>query len=236
MTTKIEVVSMPVRADTTQAELSVTLPTGDGWQAKSMVPYADVRGPAFAVLFDDTDTEAALDARLTALEAVNGIVNADTNAGVGDQIALEDTNPTAFTEKSTIPANTLVADCFLNIDATVWVDGVDSTPQFTVELLVGSTVVDTIVIATAAADDYAVFRERIKCTAVGASLTGEVTSTGILKDGTVAFHGVAQEALAITADSTAAIDITARVTSDAGHASNLCTLRTISHSVEVASA
>ena len=155
-----------------------------------------------------------------------------TNVGVGDQIALTTTDPTAFTEKTSVGVSGNVADDFLNIDWAVYVDDTNGTPQFTVEVLVGSTVVDTAVIATAAPDDYAAGHARLKLTAVGTSLTAEVVTDHKIKDGTLAYAGAIQAALAITASSTAGYDITVRVTSDAGHADNKCTLRTISHSIE----
>lgn len=170
--------------------------------------------------------------RVDVLEAQNGIVFADTNAGVGDQVNMTTTAAHPFTEKCSVPAATAEADDFLNIDGSVWVDDQDSNPQITVEVLVGSTVVDTLVIATAADNDYVAFHERIKLTAVGASLTGEVTSSGMIKDGTVTQRGAVQKALAITASSTAGFDVTVQATSNAGHADNKATLRTISISLE----
>lgn len=155
-----------------------------------------------------------------------------TNVGVGDQIALTTTDPTAFTEKTSVGVSGNAADDFLNVDWSVFVDSVNATPQFTIEVLVGSTVIDTAVIATAAANDYAAGHARLKLTAVGASLTAEVTTDHKIKDGTLAYAGAIQTALAITASSIAGYDITVRVTSNAGHADNKCTLRTISHSIE----
>jgi predicted RecA/RadA family phage recombinase len=177
-----------------------------------------------------------LDLRVDALDNVNGLVFSDSNVGVGDQVNLTDTAAHVFTEKCSVGAAFMVADDFLNIDWSVYVDGSDSTPQVTVEVLVGSTVVDTAVIATAAADDYAAGHTRIKCTAVGGSITGEVKSTQILKDSTVTTPGSIQKAKAITASSTAGFDVTVRATSNAGHASNLATLRDLSISIERASA
>lgn len=182
------------------------------------------------------DNGGTLEVRVDALENVNGIVFSDSNVGVGDQVNLTDTAAHVFTEKCSVGAAFMVADDILNIDWSVYVDGSDSTPEVTVEVLVGSTVVDTAVIATAAADDYAAGRTRIKCTAVGGSITGEVKSTQILKDGTVTTPGSIQTAKAITASSTAGFDVTVRATSDAGHASNLCTLREVGINIERASA
>lgn len=163
-------------------------------------------------------------------------VSTKTNAGVGDQVSMTTTSAFVHAEKTSVGAALLVADDILGISYTEWVDGVDSTPQFTVECLVGTTVVDTQVIATAAANDYCAARIEAKLTAVGASLTAEVTSWQVTKDGTVSTTGVVQKALAITASSTAGFDITVRVTSNAGHASNLATLRTIDHYVRRATA
>lgn len=159
------------------------------------------------------------------LDAVEDVIDTITNAGVGDQVNLTDTSAHTFTEKNSVPAALHVQDDIVNIFGTVWVDGVNGTPQFTVEVLMGSTVIDTIVIATAAANDYVAFHEHLKLTAVGASLTAEITSRHLIKDGTVSASGAVQKAKAITASSTAGYDITVRVTSDAGHASNLATLR-----------
>jgi len=179
---------------------------------------------------------AAAAARLDDVEDDIALLQGDTNAGVGDQVNLTDTAAHVFTEKTSVGAAICVADDFLVIDWTAWVDGVDSTPQITLELLVGSTVVDTAVIATAAANDYAAGNARLKLTTVGGSLVAEITTTNVIKDGTVAFGGAVQKAKAITASSTAGFDITLRATSNAGHASNLVTMRTISHHIERAAA
>lgn len=178
---------------------------------------------------------AAASARLDIVEAdvsdlqdVNGLVFFDTNAGVGDQVNLTDTNAHAHTEKCSVPAAICVADDILIIDGAEWVDDQDSTPQITIEVKVGATVVDTIVIATAADNDWVTFHEEIKLTTVGASLVGEVTSSGFIKDGTVSARGDLQKALAITASSTAGFDVTVEVTSASGHADNKVTMRTLS--------
>ncbi len=173
----------------------------------------------------------------TAQAAAEAIaVSQKTNAGVGDQITMDDTAAHAHTEKTSVGAALMAADDILVINWSEWVDGVDSTPQFTFELFVGTTAVQAIVVATAAANDYVTCETRIKCTAVGASLTGEVDSKWVIKDGTVSLSGQLQKALAIAASSTAGFDITVKGTSDAGHASNKSTLRTISHRIERATA
>ncbi len=164
-------------------------------------------------------------------------VSTKTNAGVGDQITMSDTNPHAHSEKTSVGAALMATDDFLVIDWSEWVDSVDSAPAFTFELLVGSTVVDTMVVTAAAANDYAVAETRLKCTTVGASLVAEIRSFQSIKAaGVVALAGPVQKAKAITASSTAGFDITVRGTSDAGHASNKSTLRTISHRIERATA
>lgn len=178
----------------------------------------------------------AVESDISDLQDVNGIVSAKSNAGVGDQVNLTDTAAHVFTEKTSVGAALCVADDFLNIRWAAWVDGVNATPQITLELLVGTTVVQTVVIATAAANDYASGRCRLKLTTVGASLVAEVDSQYTLKDGTVSLGGAVQKALAITASSTAGFDITLRATSDAGHESNLVTMRNIDHDLERASA
>lgn len=178
--------------------------------------------------------QAAAEAAQAAAEAL--AVSTKTNAGVGDQVTMSDTAAHAHSEKTSVGAALMAADDILVIDYSEWVDSVDSTPQFTVECLVGTTAVDTQVIATAAANDYCGAHIEIKCTAVGASLTGEVTAWQVKKDGTVAVTAVIQKALAITASSTAGFDITVQNTSNAGHANNKSTLRTISHYIRRATA
>lgn len=166
---------------------------------------------------------------LYAAEAI--AVSTKTNGGVGDQITMSDTDPKTHTEKTSVGAALMAADDILVVNWVEWVDAVDSTPQFTFELFVGSTAVDSVVIATAAADDYAAVETRLKCTTVGASLVAEVTSRQIKKDGTVSVTGSHTKAVAITASSTAGFDITVKGTSNAGHASNKATLRTIDHHI-----
>lgn len=55
MATKVEVVAIPNRANgSDQVEIDVTLPAGTGWEARAALPFSDVRGPAVAVVFDNT--------------------------------------------------------------------------------------------------------------------------------------------------------------------------------------
>lgn len=178
--------------------------------------------------------QAAAEAAQAAAEAI--AVSTKTNAGVGDQITMSDTAAHAHAEKTSVGAALMATDDILVINWAEWVDSVDSTPQFTFDLKVGTTIVDTVVIATAAADDYCAVETRLKCTTVGASLVAEVTSKQTKKDGTVSVTGSHQKALAITASSTAGFDITVEGTSDAGHASNKSTLRTIDHYIQRATA
>lgn len=178
----------------------------------------------------ETNAETARDGTIAAG------VSTKTNAGVGDQITMSDTAAHAHSEKTSVAAAVMAADDILVINWCEWVDSVDSTPQFTFELFVGTTAVDTVVIATAAANDYTSVETRLKCTAVGASLTAEVTSRYVTKDGTVSASGSVQKALAITASSTAGFDITVKGTSNAGHANNKSTLRNIDHRIQRATA
>lgn len=168
---------------------------------------------------------SSLDARLDDIEEQS----VKTQGGVGDQVNLTDTNPHVHTEKTSVAAGVLEADDYLIIEGSEWVDDQDSTPQITVEILVGSTVIDTLVIGTAADNDCLWFRETLKLTAVGTSLTAEIKSEGGIKDSTWAAHNNLQKAKAITASSTAGFDITVRVTSASGHADNKVTMRELNH-------
>ncbi len=186
----------------------------------------------------ETAAETAETNAETAQAAAEAIaVSQKTNAGVGDQIAMTvNDTPVAHTEKTSVAAATLEADDIIVVNWSEWIDSVDSTPAFIHKLLFGTTAVEAITTATAAANDYVTCETRVKCTAVGATLTGEVSSAWVAKDGTVAASGNLQKALAITASSVDGFDITVTGQSNAGHANNKSTLRTISHRIERATA
>jgi len=95
MSTKVEIVTLPKRSDTTQSEVSVTLPSGSGWQAIAAIPFADAQGAALAVVFDNT----AANNKLTY-----------TFSGAGDQATMSNTSEQVFTKKATVPADALAID------------------------------------------------------------------------------------------------------------------------------
>ncbi|MCC6621212.1 MAG: DUF2190 family protein, partial [Deltaproteobacteria bacterium] len=188
------------------------------------VSSLDTRIDALEAAVEDGGT---LETRVDDLEDVNGVIFHDSNAGAGDQVNMTDTNAKTHTEKCSVPAALMAADDILVINFADWVDDQDSNPQLTFEVLVGTTVVATMVIATAADNDWVKCETRIKCTAVGASITGEISTHGAIKGGTIAAHNDLQKAVAITASTTAGFDVTARCTSNAGHADNKATLRNL---------
>ena len=164
-----------------------------------------------------------LDLRVAALES--GRSKLYTFTGAGDQLSLTTTNPTVFVSKATVPANAMAVDDWFEYEAEVLVDGVDSTPAFTVKLLLGTAELDSQAIATAAAADGVVIRGHGRITA--ATTLRNYKGLGITKDGTLANHTlVAPADLTIQALSSAR-DLTVTVTSDAGHASNLVTLKSL---------
>lgn len=92
MATKIEVVDLPPRSSEAQSEVSVTLPSGNGWKAVGVVPFADQYGAAAAVVFDNSEHGGQL-------IFAKGITAQDTSTGV-----TAGTNETPYTNTVTIPS------------------------------------------------------------------------------------------------------------------------------------
>jgi hypothetical protein len=72
--------------------------------------------------------QTAAEAAQTAAEAI--AVSTKTNGGVGDQVAMSDTDAKTHTEKTSVGAALMAADDILVVNWVEWVDSVDSTPQF----------------------------------------------------------------------------------------------------------
>lgn len=227
---------VPVTSNATKTKEMFEELYGESGPLEDAVTAAEAAQAAAETAQTDAETaQAAAEAAQAAAEAI--AVSQKTNEGVGDQIAMTvNDTPVAHTEKTSVGAALLEADDIIVVDWSEWIDSVDSTPALIHKLLLGTTVVEAITTATAAANDYLTAETRIKCTAVGATLTGEVSSRWVAKDGTVSSSGNLQKALAITASSIDGFDITVTGQSDAGHANNKSTLRTISHRIERATA
>lgn len=59
MSTTIKVVTLPKRSSTTASDVTVSAPsTGTGWTAVGAIPFADGQGPAAAIVFDNTVSNA----------------------------------------------------------------------------------------------------------------------------------------------------------------------------------
>lgn len=168
----------------------------------------------------------ALDLRVDALE-LNKI---ETFTGAGDQIACTTTGATVFTKKATIDADAAAVDDFCEWEAEVFVDSTDSTPQATVKLLLGTAELDSIVIATAAANDYVLIKGHGRITA--ATTMRMWKSRGETKDGTLSLHTHAAAADVTIQALSSARDVTCSVTCDAGHADNKFTLKSLRFEVK----
>lgn len=214
MSTKVEVVSLPKRSSTTQSEVAVTLPSGTGWTATAALPYSDEQGPALAVVFDNA---------VAAGRSSYGFT------GAGDQVNLTDTSAHVFTKKATVPADVMAVDDFCEWEAEVYVDGTNATPSFTVKLLLGTAELDSIAMTTITTADYCVIRGNGKVT--GATTMRMYKGQGEVKDTTLALSTHAAPADVTIQAMSAARDVTCSVTSDAGHASNLATLKNLRFTV-----
>ncbi len=163
-----------------------------------------------------------LDVRVDTLE-----VHKETNFGyaeAGDQISLATTNKTPFVKVGSVLASAAAVDDQCEWGCLVWVDGVDGGPAFTVKFELGTAELDSQVIAVAAANDYVLIKGHGKITAATTMLMykgeGRTKDAGSLAEQTRA----APAAVTIQSLGTARA-LTASVTSDTGHASNLCTIK-----------
>lgn len=107
MATKIEIVSLPKRTSGDQSEVSVTLPSGNGWTAVGAVPFADAQGAAAAVVFDNASAGGQI-------VFSKGILAEDTSTGVTAGLT-----ETPYTNQVTIPAGTLQAGDRIRVRAKV---------------------------------------------------------------------------------------------------------------------
>ncbi|MEK9723444.1 MAG: hypothetical protein VW405_08165 [Rhodospirillaceae bacterium] len=212
MATSVQVVALPERSDTSQQDVTVTLPAGVGWEAVAAVPVQDRQGRAIAVTFDNGG---------------GGIV-------WSDGITAEDTSPAgdaeaAFTNKVTIPADTLAANDRIRITAKVKCLDNNGTDTVALKLklaaasgLVASTLVCSSVAAVDAADnDTWQLTADLRVVAIGAAATAKFTGSGASwKNGaTPAFLGTDindDTSVATNAD----IDVGVTYTWDASHADN----------------
>lgn len=218
MSTKVEVVTLPKRSDATQSEVSVTLPSGSGWQAVAAIPFADAQGAALAVVFDNT----AANNKLTY-----------TFSGAGDQATMSNTSEQVFTKKATVPADALAIDDWCEWEAEIFIDGAVSTPAVTGKLYIGTATLESQVIATAAANDYLILRGHGRVSA--ATTLRAYKGLGETKDGTLSAQTHAAGADVTIQSLGTARDVTASVTSDAGNAGNLATIKTLRFTVYKAS-
>lgn len=212
MATSVQVVTLPERSNTSQQDVSVTLPAGVGWEAVAAIPLQDRQGRAVAITFDNGG---------------GGIV-------WSDGITAEDTSPAgdaeaAFTNIVTIPADTLAANDRIRITAKV--KCLDNNAADTVALalklaaadgLVASTLDCSTVAAVDAADgDTWQLTADLRVVAIGAAATATFTGSGCSwKNGaTPAFLGTD-----IDDDTTVAtdadIDVGVTYTWSASHADN----------------
>lgn len=213
MATKVCVVSVPERSNTNQTDLSVTHPSGTGWVAKGAIPMEDRRGPAVAVVMDNAGS--------------GGLVYA---AG----ISAEDTSPAgdaeaAFTNKVTIPADTLAAGDRIRVVAKV--KCLDNNATDTVALALkfaasGGLVASTLNLSTVAAvdaedNDTWAMECDLRTVAIGAVSTAKFSGSGkSWKNGsTPAFLGTDIDD-DTTVATNAAIDVGVTYTWSASHADN----------------
>lgn len=150
-------------------------------------------------------------------------------ASPGDQLSLTTTNATPFVKVGSVLADEAAVDDECEWEAEVWVDGVDGTPAFTTKFLLGTAELDSQVIATAAANDYVILKGHGVIT--GATTMRMYKGEGRTKDGTLAEHTRAAPADVTIQALTSARALTVTVTSDAGHASNLVTLKNMKFKV-----
>jgi len=144
-------------------------------------------------------------------------------AEAGDQISLATTDKTPFVKVGSVLASVAAVDDQCEWGCLVWVDGVDGTPAFTVKFELGTAELDSQVIATAAANDYVLIKGHGKITAATTMLMYK--GLGETKDGTLSAHTHAAPAAVTIQSLGTARAVTASVTSDTGHASNLCTVK-----------
>lgn len=191
-------------------------------------------GTLFAVDGKATTTELApqtyadaLRSSISLLDAgkVNG--NCYSFVGPGDQKGASSTSEVFFTKKATIPADKLVADSWVEISGAVLVDSADTTPACDVKCYIGSLLLETGAIATAAANDYVVFKSKVRVKSVneGDTTLEVLTGGGAVKDGTVTNTDVALVVGATGPDAASAIDVRCSVQFDASHADNKCTIK-----------
>ncbi len=191
-------------------------------------------GTLFAVDGKATTTEIspqsyadALQASVNLLDTTKVTGNCYSFVGPGDQKGASSVAEVFFTKKATIPAAKLVADSWVEISGAVLVDSADTTPTCDVKCYIGSLLLETGAIATAAANDYVVFKSKVRVKSVGVGSTVlEVTAGGgSVKDATVTNTDTTLVVGAAGPDAAAAIDVRCSVQFGASHANNKCTIK-----------
>lgn len=207
--------------------LTLTLVGGGGDLANTDVAYLEVWGPATENVTVPVTEALALGGRLDGLytQLANTGSKSYTFTGAGDQLSLATTAETFFVSKAIVPAGGAAVGDWLEWEAEVFVDGTNATPQLTVKLYLGTAELESQVIATAAANDYMIIRGRGRI--VDATTLRAYKGLGETKDATLSAHTHAVPANVTIQALTAARDVRASVTSNAGHASNLVTVQGI---------
>lgn len=174
---------------------------------------------------------AAAAARLDDLEdgTTGGAAYTYTFTGAGDQVTMSDTNTKTFTKKATVPADRMAVDDWCDWEAEVFVDSADSTPQYTGKILLGTAELESEVIATAAANDYLVMRGRGRVS--GATTMRCYKGLGETKDGTLSLNTHEAPADLTIQSLDANRDVTVTMVSNAGHADNKATLKSLRFTV-----
>lgn len=147
----------------------------------------------------------------------------------GDQLALETTDETFFETLRTLPSNGMAVGDWAEWEAEVFVDGAVATPAIIVTLYLGTTVLDTATIATAAANDYVILRGRGFQSA--ATTLRCYKGLGEVKDATLTLSTHAAPADVTTQALSVERDVTVSAESGAGNAGNLVTLKSLRFTV-----
>lgn len=222
MSTTLKVVSLPQRADTSASDVTVAAPVvGSGFKAVAALPYTDAHGPAVAVVFDNTIDPAAPRTYAMAAEDTKGASSTAENA---------------FTNKATIPLNTLAVGDELEGYLAVEVTTVNGTPQLTTRFRLGSVsgVQPAVasVYAAVPAGAVIVMSWKGRVYSVGANLvlrgiyqrTVEFSAEATMDNVSETFDLALTGGPATTAD----IDCLGTVQFDASHASNTATVKALS--------
>jgi len=222
MSTTVKVVSLPKRADGTASDVTVAAPTvGSGFKAVAVLPYSDAQGPAVAVVFDNTVDPAAPRTYAMAAEDTKGATSTAENV---------------FTNKATIPLDTLAAGDELEGHLVVEVTTVNATPQITTRWRIG-TVAGVqpglaSVYAAVPAGAVIVMNWKARVYSIGANLvlrgiyqqTIEFSAEAVMDNLSEAIDLALTGGPATTAD----IDFLGSVQFDASHASNVATVKALS--------